>query len=718
MANRYWVGGSGTWDGSNTANWSTTSGGAGGASVPTNVDAVLIDSLSGSGIIVVASGAACLSISHTSSTYNLSFGLNFSVPDTVTFIRGTLTLNNNILTCGVFYSYSSQARTLVFGTGSINVTGTSGTVVSFNTADNFGYTGTSAINLTASTGVGTRTVYFGNITGATEANVVNINVIAGSDTVNLLGSFKSVNFTGFSGVLAGATKSVYGDLIISSGMTVAFSTLTTSFRATSGVQRITTNGVSFNQRLTVNGTGNLTQLQDAFTSNQRVTLTAGTFDLNSNAVSCQALYVTGTTTRALANTSAGVTLIGSGVIFSGATTTGLTFPVTNITLSDTSTTARTFTGGGLTFGSLTFTGSNVCTTIISGNNIFGTISSSKTSACAVTLEAASITTVSNWNLSGTVGNVVTLNSSVAGTQATISQSSGTVSVSYNTIQDINATGGAIFDALTTNGNTDAGNNLGWTFGLDELTETVTLSESLVATISTQNSLAESTTVSDSQAAIGSFRHSITESETLSDTQTGTGAGASSISEGLAVSDSFRGGYFYSNSLTDIQTLSDVQTSASATVVSLSETTTLTSSESGGIRYPNTIAETQTLTDVSVFSVAFITTVSEYVTMTEAISGGYKFNAVVLEPVMLTDQYLNRGWYALDDSQTETWGPITTYNYEYLAVQDSRAIPNNVFTTRNSVNLGNNTGWMFVNTGWGTINDAQNPNWGPVDDTQQ
>lgn len=30
MANRYWVGGSGTWNASNTTNWSTASGGAGG----------------------------------------------------------------------------------------------------------------------------------------------------------------------------------------------------------------------------------------------------------------------------------------------------------------------------------------------------------------------------------------------------------------------------------------------------------------------------------------------------------------------------------------------------------------------------------------------------------------------------------------------------------------------------------------------------------------
>jgi hypothetical protein len=36
-------------------------------------------------------------------------------------------------------------------------------------------------------------------------------------------------------------------------------------------------------------------------------------------------------------------------------------------------------------------------------------------------------------------------------------------VSFVSIQDINATGGATWDSLLTNGNVDAGNNLGWNF---------------------------------------------------------------------------------------------------------------------------------------------------------------------------------------------------------------------------------------------------------------
>jgi hypothetical protein len=41
MADRYWVGGSGSWN--STAKWSTTSGGASGASVPTATDNAIFD---------------------------------------------------------------------------------------------------------------------------------------------------------------------------------------------------------------------------------------------------------------------------------------------------------------------------------------------------------------------------------------------------------------------------------------------------------------------------------------------------------------------------------------------------------------------------------------------------------------------------------------------------------------------------------------------------
>lgn len=56
-----------------------------------------------------------------------------------------------------------------------------------------------------------------------------------------------------------------------------------------------------------------------------------------------------------------------------------------------------------------------------------------------------------------------LQSDTAGSQATLSQASGTVNARSLTIQDINAIGGATWNAFTNRRNTDAGNNDGWKF---------------------------------------------------------------------------------------------------------------------------------------------------------------------------------------------------------------------------------------------------------------
>ena len=56
MADRYWVGGAGTWDATTTTNWSATSGGAGGASAPTSADNVIFNTLSNATAYAVTVG--------------------------------------------------------------------------------------------------------------------------------------------------------------------------------------------------------------------------------------------------------------------------------------------------------------------------------------------------------------------------------------------------------------------------------------------------------------------------------------------------------------------------------------------------------------------------------------------------------------------------------------------------------------------------------------
>lgn len=65
---RYWVNGAGVWDNSNTFNWSDTSNGTGGFSVPTNTDDVYFDNYScglGEAVDVAAGSHPCLNFNTT-----------------------------------------------------------------------------------------------------------------------------------------------------------------------------------------------------------------------------------------------------------------------------------------------------------------------------------------------------------------------------------------------------------------------------------------------------------------------------------------------------------------------------------------------------------------------------------------------------------------------------------------------------------------------------
>lgn len=65
MADRYWVGGAGTWNATSTTNWSATSGGVVPASAPTSADNVIFDSASNATAyaVTVGTNAVCLDVS-------------------------------------------------------------------------------------------------------------------------------------------------------------------------------------------------------------------------------------------------------------------------------------------------------------------------------------------------------------------------------------------------------------------------------------------------------------------------------------------------------------------------------------------------------------------------------------------------------------------------------------------------------------------------------
>jgi hypothetical protein len=123
MATYYWVGGSGTWDTSTTTNWASSTGGSGGAGVPTSADNVIFDSLSGAAPTVTVTAAVCSACTvgaPTSGTLTFAFGAS------------TLTAGGNITF-----------------TTTVSITGT-GTIIQSAASPTFAGNGNTFYNLTFS----------------------------------------------------------------------------------------------------------------------------------------------------------------------------------------------------------------------------------------------------------------------------------------------------------------------------------------------------------------------------------------------------------------------------------------------------------------------------------------------------------------------------------------------------------------------------------------
>lgn len=506
MAARFWVtGGDGNWN--STTNWSDTSGGASGFSVPGSADTARYDANSGAGV-------ATLDIS----------------PDIQT------------LNCSGF------TGTLAFGTNTISLNST-GTV--FTGATTMTVTGTPQIICTNSSATA-RTI---TPTAVTEANSISFRVTAGTGTFTISSttSIRNIDFTdgvnptGYAGALTlGSAIFVYGSFKASTGLTSGASANVLTFAATSGVKTIETAGITFDRPFTFNGVGGTWQLQSALTSGagRTTVLTNGVLNLNGFTLTTGIFSSSNSNARTIAFGAGNITITGN-----NTTVLGIADP-TNLTVTGTPTVNATYSGavGTRTFlvGSGALQAQSVSMSISAGTDsvlvagayrslnftgfsgtivndtrtLYGslTISSGATvnaGASVTTFAATSGTqqittngktldfpltfngiggtfafqdaltqgstrafTITNGTVqlkagvTSTVGSFVAnssstkfLQSTTSGSQATLSQASGTVNVADLTIRDINAVGGATWNAYTDFENTDAGNNDGWNFSI-------------------------------------------------------------------------------------------------------------------------------------------------------------------------------------------------------------------------------------------------------------
>jgi hypothetical protein len=211
MADRYWVGGTASWDGTAGTKWSATSGGAGGASVPTTADDVFFDA-SSTGTVTIASGnTGAKSINCTGFTGTLTGTADLTVAGSITLVAGmtythtgkvTITGTSTLTTAGKNFSelvVNSSGITLTLAdalncqTRSITITQGTFTTSNYNvTCSTLLGTGTSLKTFN----LGSSTVTLSN-TSPLNLSGSNLTFNAGTSQINL-SSTANITFNGSS----------------------------------------------------------------------------------------------------------------------------------------------------------------------------------------------------------------------------------------------------------------------------------------------------------------------------------------------------------------------------------------------------------------------------------------------------------------------------------------------------------------------------------------
>lgn len=193
---------------------------------------------------------------------------------------------------------------------------------------------------------------------------------------------------------------------------------------------------------------------DTYASAGSITHTRSTITTNGQAVTAGVINESGTIARSFDMTNSTVTLSNTATPWNGAGGSNLTLTTTGSTLI-LSATSPTFGSNGLTFGAVSFTGSGTGT--ITGTLVCTTLTKS---SGTLVLPAGVTVTVTTPALSGVHLSRVTIQSSSAGSPATLSDSSGTNLLQYVNIKDVAFTGGATWQAKHV---TDQGGNSGISF---------------------------------------------------------------------------------------------------------------------------------------------------------------------------------------------------------------------------------------------------------------
>jgi hypothetical protein len=255
----------------------------------------------------------------------------------------------------------------------------------------------------------------------------------------------------------------YGDYTLGSGVTISgTSNQTFSGR---GTQTFTSAGKTITFPFEVDKPAGAFELGDAFVSSNTITHTRGTFDAKNYNLTATRFTSSDLNTRTVTMGSGLWTLSGTGTggsnaVWNTSTAIGLTVnkDTADILFSNTGTDAREFrAGSGQVYNKLTIGGTTGTSTTSFGLSVaFSELASTKTVPHTITFGAVNFT-VGTWSVTGTSGNVVTVNSSSAGTRRTITLTNATSGIDFLDVKDIGITDPNKFYVGANS--IDSGNNL-------------------------------------------------------------------------------------------------------------------------------------------------------------------------------------------------------------------------------------------------------------------
>lgn len=237
-----------------------------------------------------------------------------------------------------------------------------------------------------------------------------------------------------------SSGSFYGSYILGTGVTASSGGNLSMLGR--GSHTFSCAGQTLGMFVVFSSVGGTYTLGDAFSSNANTAtqITSGTFDAATYNVTVRAFSVSSLTNRTLNMGSGLWTLIGTGTVWTGSTTNlTLNKGTADILLSDNTATSRAFSGAGQSFNKITIGGTtSTSTTSFTTSATFSEIASTKTVAHTITLASGTTLTVDTWSVTGTPGNVVTINSSAAGGTRSLVKSGGgfLTGIDYLNVRDV------------------------------------------------------------------------------------------------------------------------------------------------------------------------------------------------------------------------------------------------------------------------------------------